>query len=200
LAKQYRVSMLGGDLSQGPCWIVTATILGSVKKTQKMMRRSGARVGHLIAVTGKLGGTLKRKHFAFEPRIKEGQFLARNGARSMIDISDGLCRDLGQMVQASRVSAEVDVRQIPVSRDARLLSKGNRDRALRHALTDGEDFELLFTVRPSQWKKLKALWRRKFRTPLTVIGRIKSGKANVAWHNQGQPYRLGSQKGYDHFQ
>ncbi len=116
--------------------------------------------GELIAVTGKLGGTQSnRRHLLFEPRLAEGQWLAKKKfATAMMDLSDGLGADLPRLAEASRVSFHLAAEQIPRTPNANLSA----------ALNDGEDFELLFTVRPERAKSLKKEWP--FTAPLHFIG------------------------------
>ncbi len=135
-------SLVGGDLSAtGGSAAVGATAIGFAKRP---VLRSGARPGDAIGVTGPCGGSILGRHLRFSPRIAEGQRLARI-ATAMIDISDGLTADLDHILDESAVGADLDAAAIPVHADARRLGK-DRDRSpLEHALTDGEDFELLFT-------------------------------------------------------
>jgi thiamine-monophosphate kinase len=121
--------------------------------------RSGARAGDLIFVTGRLGATRARHHLVFEPRLAEGQWLARHKlASSLMDLSDGLGADLPRLARASGVHFQLDPAAIPRARGATLPA----------AFNDGEDYELLFTTRPSRAKTLKKKWP--FATPLHCIG------------------------------
>ena len=185
LAKRYRTPLAGGDLSRGSKWTIAVSILGSVTGKHAALRR-GARANEWIAVTGSFGGSIRRKHWSFTPRIPEGQFLARAGVSAMIDVSDGLMQDLEHLLRASGVSAEIDLNHVPVSPDAHRLATGDKRRSLRRALSDGEDFELLFTISKSKWAGLERAWRRKFRTPLTVIGKTRKGKADIKFTQNGK--------------
>jgi thiamine-monophosphate kinase len=121
--------------------------------------RSGARAGDLIFVTGRLGATRARHHLVFEPRLAEGQWLARHKlASSLMDLSDGLGADLPRLAHASGVDFQLDLAAVPRARGATLAA----------AFKDGEDYELLFTARPSPAKMLKKKWP--FATPLHCIG------------------------------
>src|SRR6202041_70427 len=115
--------------------------------------------GDLIAVTGKLGGSQSGRHLLFKPRLAEGQWLAKKKfATAMMDLSDGLGADLPRLAQASKVSFQLDAKSIPRSPNASLSA----------AINDGEDYELLFTVRPAHAEKLKKEWP--FATPVHFIG------------------------------
>ncbi|PIQ86338.1 MAG: thiamine-monophosphate kinase [Candidatus Omnitrophica bacterium CG11_big_fil_rev_8_21_14_0_20_45_26] len=199
MARQSGVVVAGGDLSRGPCWMISVTITGEMKKNIKPVCRSGGRAGDVIAVTGELGGSIEKKHWAFTPRLKEGAWLAERGVHAMMDVSDGLLQDLDQLLLASGTAASIDFSCIPISKTAKHLSR-SKEEALGHALSDGEDFELLFTVSAHQWEKIKADWRKHFKTPLTQIGRVVGGKPCIYFKYGQKPvmYRP-KQKGYDHF-
>ena len=175
LAKHFGVAVVGGDLSRGLKVSSSIALLGEVKKNQAVFR-NGARFGDFVCVTGKLGGSILGKQFTFTPRIYEGKLIARSGASAMIDISDGLEQDAGHLAENSKVGFFLDKRQIPISAAAMKLARGNPKKALFHALSDGEDFELLFTISPSKFKTLARAWKTRFQIPLTVIGRVVSQK------------------------
>ena len=130
----------------------------------KPLVRSGARVGDSLHVTGSLGGSRLGKHLRFTPRLSEGAWLAKqNAVSACMDVSDGLLLDLQTLLLASKGKGAVLLADaIPVSAAARRLARGSQARALRHALTDGEDFELLFCVRGTLGRggPLKDLARR----------------------------------------
>jgi len=124
---------------------MTVTILGRSDGI-KPVTRSGAKVGDAIYVTGPLGGSLSGRHMNFTPRIKPARVLAREfRVHSMIDISDGLSRDLRHICEQSGVGAVIDAAAIPVHEDAIEARRDGRA-PIEHALHDGEDHELLFTM------------------------------------------------------
>jgi thiamine-monophosphate kinase len=167
LAERYRVPLAGGDLAKAPPGLGRAgglvvadiVLLGSVPEG-KSLRRSGARPGDLIYVTGALGGSsaellaLERRPSTFrktdqgvqghphlypEPRLAAGRKLVRNRlATAAIDLSDGLSTDLAHLCEESGLSAEIEAESLPI--DARAT--------LEQALHGGEDYELLFTAAP----------------------------------------------------
>jgi thiamine-monophosphate kinase len=109
------------------------------------VRRSGAKAGHGLYVTGPLGGSILGRHLSFTPRVA----LARNLASayrvsSMIDLSDGLSRDVRHLCDGSHAGATVDAGAVPIHPDVARLPKSSTT-PLDHALHDGEDYELLFT-------------------------------------------------------
>jgi thiamine-monophosphate kinase len=139
--------IVGGDTGS---WdgklVLTVTILGRSAGIPPIAR-SGAKVGDSIYVTGPLGGSILGRHLTFEPRIALARQLAATGrVTAMIDISDGLSRDLPHLCRDSGVGAVIDASRIQIHPDAVTVSRDGRS-ALDHALNDGEDHELLLTGR-----------------------------------------------------
>jgi thiamine-monophosphate kinase len=176
LAARYGVAVVGGETVTNPDRIlISVAVLGQVA-TGKCVLRSGAKPGDALFVTGQLGGSLAGKHLDFEPRLAEAQWLVdRCAVHAMIDLSDGLAGDLRHLLQASQVGAELLASAIPISRAARLLAKaqGSSKTPLLAALTDGEDYELLFTVPSADAVRLLDQWKQRFSdTRLSCIGKI----------------------------
>lgn len=165
------------------------------------MLRSGAEVGDAIFITGELGGSLEGRHLEFEPRLNEARWLAQNFAlHAMIDVSDGLAGDLRHVLTASRVAAELLSSAIPLSLTARRAAKGKSGAKppLLAALTDGEDFELLFTVASKDAVPLLDEWKKQFpKLALTCIGKIKEGEGITLRDKAGA--RPLTAHGYVHF-
>jgi thiamine-monophosphate kinase len=137
--------VVGGDTST---WtgklVVTVTILGRSDGVVPIERR-GAKAGDSIFVTGPLGGSLLGRHMTFPPRVSEGRYLAIHGrVSSMIDLSDGISRDIRHICQSSGVGAFIYASTIPIHEDAIEMRRDGHS-PLEHALHDGEDYELLFT-------------------------------------------------------
>ena len=201
LARQHQVAIAGGETTANPNGIfLSVALLGWVPRGKSILR-SGAEPGDAIFVTGELGGSLAGKHLDFEPRLAEARWLARQfSLHAMLDVSDGLAGDLTHILQASRVGAELLATSIPISRAARLAAKAGSAAkpALLAALTDGEDFELLFTVASRDAVPLLDAWRKQFpNVALTCIGKIKEGEGIIIRdkHNV-RPLTV---HGYDHF-
>lgn len=145
-SEKFNCAIVGGDTGtwDGPL-VVSVSIFGK-PEDGKVIRRSGAKPGDIIYVTGKLGGSLLGRHMTFVPRVREGIEIARSGrATAMIDLSDGLSRDLPRICQESGVSAIIESAKIPIHNDAIIMSRSDNLPPLEHALHDGEDYELLFT-------------------------------------------------------
>lgn len=146
-ADPFDCPIVGGDTAS---WagrlVVTVTILGRSAGIPPLTR-SGARAGDGIYVTGPLGGSILGRHMDFTPRIALARRLAAGGrVTSMIDLSDGLSRDLGHICRQSGVGAILEAERIPIHSDATRLR--DRRTPLEHALHDGEDHELLLTGSP----------------------------------------------------
>jgi len=175
LAREFGVAIVGGETTTNPDrTLVSVSLLGSVAEDQITLR-SGALPNEAIFVTGDLGGSLEGRHLDFEPRIEQGRWLAENFRPSaMIDVSDGLASDLKHILAASRVGAELRSASVPISKAARqaAANSGNGRTSLNRALSDGEDFELLFTVPSKEAVALLDGWRAQFPDiKLTCIGK-----------------------------
>jgi thiamine-monophosphate kinase len=145
-ARPFDCPIVGGDTASWPGKIAaTVTILGRTGGLIPI-RRDGARAGDGIFVTGPLGGSILGRHMTFPPRVQLARQLAAAWHISaMIDISDGLSRDLSHIARQSRVAAVLDAAAIPIHPDAAVDRADGRS-PLEHALHDGEDYELLFTA------------------------------------------------------
>ncbi|MEZ6090619.1 MAG: thiamine-phosphate kinase [Pirellulaceae bacterium] len=171
-AKEFDVALCGGDITcyDGPVSL-SVTAIGSVQPGKAWLR-SGASVGEAVLVSGALGGSILSKHLHFEPRIRLAQSLReRFKVTSAIDISDGLLLDLDRLCAASSVGVELDLMNIPISDDARLLAGRHDGDPLRHALGDGEDYELIITCPANQ---LDGILHADVGVRLTHIGTLTS--------------------------
>lgn len=172
-ARAYKVPIAGGDItSQRNGLTATLTLVGEARGP-RFITRTGAKTSDWIYVTGTLGGSILGHHHRFTPRLAEGVWLAgRAEVRSLMDVSDGLAKDLHALTPQNAVPSLCDS-AIPISAAARTLAKRDGRTALAHALTDGEDFELLFSVGArTDRNKFESAWRRRFATRLTCIGRF----------------------------
>jgi thiamine-monophosphate kinase len=172
-SRRYRVPIVGGDIAHHRGGIVATLTLVGEASTPRIVTRTGARVGDWIFVTGALGRSLPTgHHWKFSPRLAEGTWLARQrDVRAMIDVSDGLAKDLRALTPRGSAPA-INEELLPLRQGA----------DVRGALTDGEDYELAFSLasRTDPGRFARA-WRKKFpRTPLACIGRFVRAGARPA--------------------
>jgi len=176
LAREHSVAIVGGETTTSPERVFISIAMTGQVKRNKAVLRSGAKPGDAIFVTGELGGSLSGRHLDFEPRLAEARWLAAHfKVHAMIDLSDGLAGDLQHILRASGVGAELGSDTLPVSRAARLSAKASSTAKPPQlaALTDGEDFELCFTIAAASAVRLKDAWMQHFpRLRLTCVGRI----------------------------
>jgi thiamine-monophosphate kinase len=152
-ADQFNVAIVGGDTNSWDGKLAISIALIGEPTGRGPVRRNGARPGDWIMVTGLLGGSILGHHLDFIPRIREAQKLHQQvELKAMIDISDGLALDLRHLCEESNCGAELIAEQIPIS-DAAYQMKDDKS-PLDHALSDGEDFELLFAVSAEEGKRL----------------------------------------------
>ncbi|HBO44557.1 MAG TPA: thiamine-monophosphate kinase [Planctomycetaceae bacterium] len=171
LAERFSLAVAGGDTNSwdGPL-VVSITLLGAVTE-RGPLRRGGARPGDHLLVTGSLGGSILGHHFDFMPRVDEALVLAdRYELHAGIDISDGLSIDLAHLVEESGCGAVLDLDAVPVAEAARRLAEQQDDgrTALDHALSDGEDFELLLAAPPDVAERIIA--EQPLEVPISHIG------------------------------
>jgi thiamine-monophosphate kinase len=202
LAAQYQVAVVGGETTTNPGgWLVNVALLGTVPRGRARLR-SGAKVGEALFVTGDLGGSLAGKHLDFEPRLAEGRWLLEfAGVSAVMDLSDGLASDLTKLLAASGVpGAELRKSAVPVSRAAREHARTS-DLAkppFVAAVTDGEDFELMFTVQSNRAVAVLDEWKEQFPgVRLSCIGKL-TEKAGV-WVRGDDGLRPLPTRGYEHF-
>jgi thiamine-monophosphate kinase len=172
LAERYGLAIAGGDTNtwDGPL-VMSVTAIGQA--TQRgVLRRDGARPGDAVVVTGEFGGSILGKHLDFDPRVREALFLHEHyELHAGMDVSDGLSLDLARLAERSGCGAALDLAAVPVAKAAHELARlrGDGVSPLDHALSDGEDFELLLAVPPPTAARMAA---ESTGTPLTIVGRF----------------------------
>jgi len=201
LAKKSGVAIVGGETTTNPGGIlISIALLGAISRGKQILR-SGAKAGDAIFVTGELGGSLAERHLEFEPRLTEARWLAEHfQIHAMIDLSDGLAGDLRHILKMSGVGAELLKAAIPISREAKLAAQKSSSAkpAFAAALTDGEDFELLFTVASRNAVKLLDAWKKQFpKLKLSCIGKIVADDGILIRDKSGS-HKLNA-NGYVHF-
>jgi thiamine-monophosphate kinase len=170
--------LAGGETTRLPAGAVISVAGEGRVGRRDLVLRSGGKPGDLLLVTGRLGGSIRGKHLGFTPRLAEAAWLVRHLRPSaMMDLSDGLAKDLPRLADASGCGFELG--EVPA----------NSGCGRQQALGDGEDYELLLAVPPQRWQAAAAAWAAAFpRLPLSVIGRLRE---------PGQAPRLHG--GWDHF-
>jgi len=171
LAEQYDLAIAGGDTNSwdGPL-AISITLLGAVT-LRGPLRRDGAKPGDRILVTGSFGGSILGRHLDFEPRVREALELhTRYDLHAGIDVSDGLSLDLAHILEESRCGAVIDIDAVPIAADARRLAERLADGStpLDHALSDGEDFELILAAPADEARRM--LHEQPLAVPITDIG------------------------------
>jgi thiamine-monophosphate kinase len=182
-ARRFDVSIVGGETSSTPGEIaISISVIGFVEKRRVVSRRGG-KPGDDLFVTGRLGGALRQKHLQFIPRIVESRWLTENfSIHAMMDLSDGLGADLPRLARASKVGFKLDTENLPLTGGAKI----------NDAISEGEDYELLFATSPRERNRLEREWKKRFpRLPLTRIGSLSQFSTK---DNQLFP------RGYVHFQ
>jgi thiamine-monophosphate kinase len=181
-ARYFDVNIVGGETSDthGPT-VVVVSVAGFIEPNRCVLR-SGGKANDDLFVTGKLGGSIRRRHLNFVARIEEARWLTANfKVHAMTDLSDGLGADLPRLARASRLAFSIDERALPVSRGC----------TAQQAIADGEDYELLFAISRRDRVRLEGMWRRKFpKLGLTRIGYL---------HQRSKIKHQTSLRGYVHF-
>ncbi len=195
-ARRYGVKIVGGDITQGPAGFVGAFLTLHGESTgRRVITRAGARAGDQIYVTGTLGGSLLRHHYNFVPRLAEGAWLGgRAEVRAMMDVSDGLAKDLGALTTAG-LAPDLTAQAIPISAAARRRARQTGQSPLFHALCDGEDYELLIVLRGrADRDSFERGWHKRFpRVRLSHVGRfVRRGQATAG------ALHLADYHGYEH--
>ncbi|HEV8421069.1 MAG TPA: thiamine-phosphate kinase [Actinomycetota bacterium] len=222
-AREYAMAVIGGDTSRADRLVVSVAVTGEVARGAAVTR-SGAMPGDRLVVTGALGASagglkllqapahdvapavssewgrsLVEAHLRPAARVGEGQTLAQSGATAMMDVSDGLTKDLGRLCQASEVAAAIVLADLPIALSLKELTDVLPDvDPLTLALEGGEDYELLATLPPGAVRRTAAKLAERFGTQLTEIGEIREGSGLIAIQSDGSERPL-EPRGWDHF-
>jgi thiamine-monophosphate kinase len=221
-ADDYGMTLVGGDTSRGDQAVLSVAVVGEVGAGREV-RRSGARPGDVVVVTGSLGGSagglwvaraqrerqsealssewgraLVAMHERPVARLGEGATLGASGATAMIDLSDGLALDLARVCEESACGARIRLDAIPLTPGLEDLQRFGQVEPLDLALHGGEDYELLATIPRESVEPARAALRERFDSPLTEIGEITSARELIAIGDDGTESAL-EPKGWDHF-
>ena len=198
-ALRFETSIVGGDTSATSDYLGVFMTLNGVAGERALERGKGE-VDSPIYVTGDLGGSIRSKHHSFEPRLREGQWLAaQESVTACMDLSDGLGKDAVELTKQG-LGVRLIADRIPISQDALDLARDNGAQALQRAINDGEDYELAFTLEPSaDTDRFESLWMENFSTKLSRIGYIcelSDSDPRIAFED---PDIQISFSGYEHF-
>ncbi|MCM8818144.1 MAG: thiamine-phosphate kinase [Candidatus Omnitrophica bacterium] len=191
MSKKYKFEIIGGNLTKSEKIFIDVFMVGVVEK-KYLKTRKGASPGNLIYVTGTLGASQIGKQFALSPPVFQiRQLIKKYKITSMIDISDGLSSDLIKLAERSCVGFKLYIDKIPISSDAKKISK-NEMESIKHALNDGEDYEILFTAERDEKipHKIKG-------TKITKIGEITEDKKYIGIYKD-KIFEI-KDKGFSHF-
>lgn len=213
-ARGYGAYVVGGDLDESEEIIITGAAFGLANKGQ-LLTRSGAKPGDIIAVTGSLGaaaaglkillerlpargyGELVKAQLEPLARVREGMSLAKCGhATAATDVTDSLAANLWQVSKMSGVKSIIDSARVPVHPLALKFAERHGLEVEEFALFGGEDFELLFMVRPEGWRRVQLALKR-IGTPVAAIGHVEEGRG-VYIEREGKLEKL-PDRGYEHF-
>ncbi|MDP9018280.1 MAG: thiamine-phosphate kinase [Candidatus Eremiobacteraeota bacterium] len=216
LAKRTNTALVGGDIVRSPQLFLSITVVGEVRSTS-LKRRSTARAGDVLAVTGPLGGSRAgfdaqrdpralsdelrehalAKHCTPEPRLAEGRWLAAShSVHAMMDLSDGLATDTPRLAYASNLGALLE--HVPIAASAQAMAQARRMDPVAYTLAAGEDFELLAAIAPRAFAHLAKQFEKRFGRPLHGIGHLREGsEMSVQYGGQCSPLLPA---GWDHME
>ncbi len=187
LCHRFGATIIGGDLAQGTSLEVHVFGTGLLPSGCALLRSGGA-TGEPLYVSGPLGASNRGRHLDFVPRVEEGIFLRESGVvGAMMDISDGLATDLRHILARSGVGAELDAACIPCVG------------TLEQALYDGEDFELLFSVRETDAAKLADCWGQRFGSRPVRIGVLTDAVGSLLLRHPDESVVALQEKAFEHF-
>lgn len=218
MASRAGARLVGGNITRttGPL-VVDVTAIGGVHR-RRILRRAGARVGDHVFVSGHVGDAraglavlgdegadagdrwpgVVARYLLPEPRMRLGQLLGRTRtATAAIDLSDGLADGVARLTTAHGLGCDVSLEALPLSAEARAIWQRRGADPVREAVTGGDDYEILFTARPKDARRLAAVARACDGLPLTRIGVVT--RAPGAWLVRSDGSRAALEGGYDHF-
>ena len=212
VSRSEEMAIIGGDVVRAPVLMVSVTAIGAEIDGVPLVTRSGAQHGEIVVVTGSIGGaaaglevlrkegagpadqTLASRQLDPTPRVAAGQLLSRAGATAMIDLSDGLIGDAGQLARASGVGIEIDLSEIPFQPGACEALSPDDEAGRIAAASGGEDYELLACLPESRVEEARSSIEPI--CPLTAIGRVVKGTEALLVGEDGEVLPAG---GFDHF-
>ena len=212
-------TLAGGDLTRASVLTLAVTVVGHAPSAEQLVTRGGARTGDLLVLTGEIGGAaagrllldnpalaeavpptlaaeLRDRQLDPSPRLRSGRALAEAGARAMIDLSDGLAGDAGQLASAGDVALEIEMNSVPLQAGVAETAVAAGLDPLRLAAAGGEDYELLAALPPQGLEEAAKRIESVGETTLTAIGRVEAGEGVEIRLPGGESLEA---RGYDHF-
>jgi thiamine-monophosphate kinase len=191
LAREVGTELAGGDLTRSDQLFLAVTVVGHASDPETLVRRTGARPGDALVLTGEVGGAaaglelleqrraganraLVERQLEPTPRLAAGRALALVGATAMIDLSDGLGGDAAHLAQASGIKLKIDAAAVPLAPAAVALSEAT-GREPWWLLSGGEDYELLACMPPAQLEQATTEVMSKGGVALTQVGEVQAG-------------------------
>ena len=219
LASEFGVELIGGDTVRSESGLaLSVTVIGEVKEDRSLLRCT-ARSGDIVYITGTVGGaalglrclnrgeageeaaSFVNRHNNPVPRVNAGRLLGESGmVTAMIDVSDGVVADLGHIAECSGVGFRIELIRIPVDDDFRALARKIHANPAELALSGGEDYELLFTVRPAHAEKFEEKVMPKLDVPVARIGAIVGEKTRREVTDVDGKFFIPAVAGFDHFE
>lgn len=218
LSQRFHIPLMGGDTTRSPeKLIINISVIGRIGKNQSRLR-SMACAGDIIAVTGFLGDSATGLKILLENHktswltdyfvqchnrpnaaVEEGIWLGgQAGVHAMMDISDGIASDLKHILKASGKAAVIETDKLPISGQLTEYGEIKRLNIIQLATSGGEDYQLLVTIKDSEFTSIAEAFKKRFNTPLYPIGRIEEGKPQISYFSNGEPTtEPGS--GFNHF-
>ncbi len=218
LSEKHKIPLLGGDTTSSPDkLVINVCVVGKVQKGKAKLRSAGT-AGDIVCVTGFLGDSagglqtllqniplkaeekfLVAAHHNVVPKIAQGLFLgSQDGVNAMIDISDGIASDLLHIVESSHLGAQIELENLPISPQLQKVCSRQNWSAHTLAVAGGEDYQLLFTLRPDKLEKLQEEYRQTFKEQFFAIGTLIEKPKEIVWTKEKQIYEW-QPKGFDHF-
>lgn len=215
LARRTGVSVAGGDVVSAATLVVSVTVTGWAEGPERLVTRRGARAGHIVGVTGRLGGSsagllllegasvglddrvrdaLISRHRRPEPRLRAGRALAEAGAGALIDVSDGVATDAEHLSRESGVALVLDLPALPRAAGVDEVAEAVGRDPSELAATGGEDYELLFTGPPEHREAFEETGVRTG-APVSWLGRVEEGEGARLLDGGGRALKLA---GYEH--
>ncbi len=194
-ALDYSTAIVGGDIAEAPTLAVTLTLTG---KARRPLTRGTGSDGDVLFVSGPLGGSINGHHLTFTPRIEQGMFLATiPEVTACMDLSDGLAKDAPALA-GEKLAAVLDTASIPPSNELLSQCEEKPGEMLGHILSDGEDYELLFSVKAEAADAVEAAWENRFGGPLFRIGYLEARTQGAPALMDAATGKALEQHGYEH--